>query len=242
MAERYYYLLSGLPQLGELGDAPPIDAGDLLSLLNGSEKPLRVVEAILLSDDLLQRDAFLSGETDSPETAVLTVEQAKDQAPLPEDLQPGEEVPRKIVSDAAWDAYFHYAANIGSCSCKLLSQWVSYEVTLRNQIARVRAQSLGLEVDSYTIAESLDDEHENFSALIEEWSAAMVKSPLAAQRVLDTARWEWLNDRDAYFSFEIDELVVYAAKLMLARRWFRLREAEEKVVGNQKEEEKNYRN
>jgi len=220
--------LSGLPQLGELGDSPPIDAAELLSLLQGSEKPLRIVEAILLSDDLLQRDAFLCGEIDSPDTAVLTTEQAKDQAPLPEELQLYEEVPRRIISDAMWEAYFQFAAEIGNSSCELLSDWVSFEVTLRNQIARGRAQSLGLESDRYVVAESLDNAHEDFSTLINEWSAAMVKSPLVAQRVLDTARWEWLGERDAYFSFKIDELVVYAAKFMLARRWFRLGEAEAK--------------
>ena len=214
--------------MGELGDSPPIDADDLLALLEGSEKPLRVIKAILLGDDLLQRDAFLSGEIDSPETVVLTADQAKNEAPLPDELQLHEEAPRKIASDATWEAYFQFAASVGKRSCKLLSDWVSYEVTLRNQLACARARSLKLEDDSYVIAESLENEDEDFAALINEWSAAMVKSPLAAQRVLDSARWDWLDKNDAYYSFTIDELGVYAARLMLTRRWFRLGEVEEK--------------
>ena len=228
MSEQYYYLLSALPQLGELGEAPPIEASDFIALLQGSEKPLRVAQAVLLSDDLLQREAFVTGEVDSPETAVLTTEQARDEAPLPDFLQPTESIPRKIVADAIWEQYFRFAADIGNHHSCLLSDWVSFEVTLRNQIALTRAQSLGLEGQDYVVAGSLENEHDNFSTLVSEWSAAMGKSPLAAQRVLDTVRWEWLGQRDAYFSFTIDELVVYAARLMLTRRWHRLGEAEEK--------------
>ena len=229
MSEQYYYLLSALPQLGELGEAPPIEASDFIALLQGSEVPLRVTEAILLSDDLLQREAFLSGEVDSPKTAVLTDEQARDEAPLPDYLQPSVDTPRKITGDATWEQYFRFAAEIGKQHSRLLSEWVSFEVTLRNQIALARAQSLGLEGQDYVVGGSLENEHENFSTLVNEWSAGMGRSPLAAQRVLDTARWEWLGDREAYFSFKIDELVVYAARLMLTRRWYRLGEAAKKT-------------
>ncbi|MCK5114528.1 MAG: DUF2764 family protein [Phycisphaerae bacterium] len=231
MPEQYYYLLSGLPEIGELGDAPPITPADLLAFLDGSEKPLRVVEAIFLSDDLLQRDAFLSGEVETPETVVLTGEQVKDESPLPQELQLQTDSPRKIASDATWEAYFRYAAAVGKESCSLLSQWVGFEVTLRNEIALTRAQSLGLDGEEYVVARSLqdEDEHQTYSALVGEWSAAMGKSPLAAQRVLDTARWKWLQQNDAYFSFKIDELVVYAARLMLTWRWYRLGQAAEKL-------------
>jgi len=56
--------------------------------------------------------------------------------------------------------------------------------------------------------------------VIAEWTAA--PDPLAGQRVLDQARWSWLKEHDAWFSFGGDELAVYAAKLMLIDRWHRV--------------------
>jgi hypothetical protein len=41
-------------------------------------------------------------------------------------------------------------------------------------------------------------------------------------KVLDQARWRWLNDNDAWYSFADDELAAYAARLMLLHRWDRL--------------------
>jgi len=37
-----------------------------------------------------------------------------------------------------------------------------------------------------------------------------------------SARWAWLADNDAWFSFRDDELAVYAARLMLLHQWKRI--------------------
>ena len=61
MAPRHYYLVAALPSLGELGTAPPWTAADLLAHVDQVGGPTEVVAALLLGDDLLQRDALLAG-------------------------------------------------------------------------------------------------------------------------------------------------------------------------------------
>ena len=230
MAARHYYLVSALPSLGELGTAPPWTAADLLGHVTDVGGPTEVVEALLLGDDLLQRDALLAGEIEETRTAVLTREQAADEAPLPsylvggggEDDDEGEETePVRHAGDAVWLAWFRHAAAVGRRHrSRFLKAWVAHEVALRNALATARAKALGLDPVDYLVAADLAAADEDFSELIADWAAA--PDPLAGQRVLDQARWNWLKEHEAWFSFGADEAAVYAAKLMLIDRWHRV--------------------
>jgi hypothetical protein len=51
------------------------------------------------------------------------------------------------------------------------------------------------------------------------------------------ARWAWICEHDAWFSFSDDELAAYAAKLVLLEQWRRLIEAgEQKPVAERADE------
>ncbi len=229
MAGKNYYLLSFLPAPGPLGAEPPILCADYLAHLRDTPHARRLAEAILLSDDLLQRDAVLAGELETPEPVVLDANQVRDEAPLPDVLAaPAEDQARKIASDVVWEAYFRHAARVAEqTGSPFLRAWVDFEVGLRNAVAQARARALELEPGDYLLAEDLaESTAEDFTATINEWSTAA--NPLAGQRALDQARRDWLDENDAYFSFGPDELAAYAAKLMLAVRWHRLTQEQEK--------------
>ena len=222
MAPRHYYLVAALPSLGELGTAPPWTAADLLAHVDQVGGPTEVVAALLLGDDLLQRDALLAGEIGEARTAVLTPEQAAGQAPLPGSLavEPGAE-PVRHAGDAVWLAWFRHAADVGRRrGSRFLEAWVAHEVALRNALAAARAKALGLDPADYLVATELAAAGVDFTDVIAEWAAA--PDPLAGQRILDQARWQWLNEHEAWFSFGADEVAVFAAKLMLIDRWHRV--------------------
>ncbi len=221
------YLLSALPSPGELGQTPPITAVALLEHVSPFAGPHAILQAILLSDDLLQRQAVLAGETQEPSPAVLTAEQLTDEAPLPAYLttEADDDTQRPAGEDLLWETYFRYVAEVARSSRNsFLAQWVAFEVGLRNAIAALRARALELDVHSYLVAQDLADDHDDFSSILNEWSAAA--TPLAGLRVLDEARWQWLNENDAWFSFKDDELAAYAVRVMLLTRWHRLAEQE----------------
>ncbi len=226
MAGDNYYLMSALLPLDELDGTAPLSLGDLLAHVEDHPVVLALVEAIGLGDDLLQRDALLAGEIDESSPGVLSAEQLKDEQPLPEALVGDEEQPTAVIaSDVIWGAYYrHLAAVAADCNSAMLAGWVGHEVALRNAIATARAKALELDVEDYLVEPQLAADDADLEPVVSEWSAA--RDPLAALRVLDQARWDWLAEHDAWFTFADDELVSYAAKLMLMNRWRRLGRAD----------------
>ena len=225
MAGDNYYLVSALPSLPGLGSVPPLSLAALFEHVSASARARALVEAVLLGDDLLQRDAALAGESREVEPVVLTSAQVRDDEPLPPHLARGEdEQATRIASDAVWEAYFHHAAAVARRSGSgFLAAWVGHEVALRNALAGARAKMLDLDPDDYLVAPELGDADEDVTALLREWAEA--ENPLEGLRTLDAARWQWLTEHDAWFSFGDDELAVYAARLMLLVRWHRLSHA-----------------
>jgi len=227
MAVGNYYLVTSLPTLGDLGAPPPIAPPDLVDHLQDAGARA-LVETVLLSDDLLQRDATLAGEAEEPEPAVLSADQCRDEQPLPAYLAGETEAPPGRpgpASDAIWARYFRHAEAVARRrGSPFLRAWVGCEVGLRNALADARARSLDLDPEPYLVAPDLADADADFSALVAEWTEA--ENPLEGLRVLDRARWRWLEEHDAHFSFADDELAAYAAKLMLLVRWHRLEQAD----------------
>lgn len=187
-----------------------------------------LLEALVLHDDLLQRESFLAGEIEDVEPAVLSEQQAEGEAPLPDALASTveRETSVAIEADLLWENYFRYAHQLGrDKGSSFLVQWVEYEVALRNALAAARARRLGLEEAGYLVAADLVGQTEDVSPVVSEWEAA--KTPLEGLRVVLRARWSWLDRNDAWFSFSADELLAYAARVMLLEQWRRSAERDE---------------
>jgi hypothetical protein len=216
--DRYYYIAS-LPALGELGTPAPMGFAELWEWLADHRRWSDLVGSLFLLDDLRQREAYLSGEVQSMDPTVLSVSQMLNRSPLPEYLapQPGETEgpPRRVAADSLWEAYFRYVAQLAdSWRSPFLAAW-----------AAARAERLGLEKADYLVAADLAVEDEDLAGLVSEWAAA--PTPLAGQRRLLRAQWDWLAEHDAHFTFDEDELLVYAARLMLLAQWRRVATSDE---------------
>lgn len=224
MSQSHYFLLSSFQHLGEIADPPPMTAVQLLERVRSSNGPSGLIETVVLADDLLQREALQAGEIDRADPAVLTQEQVTGETPLPAFLAgAGAEAPGRIAADAVWAGYYRHAADIAGRG-GFLAAWVAWEVALRNALAAARARTLDLEAEPYLVVPQLGDPDADFPRLLNELSAA--GDPLAAMKAVDRARWAWLADHEAWFTFGDDELAVYAARLMLMVRWQRLAKAQ----------------
>lgn len=217
-----YYLLSVLPGLEDPGSTPPMTLSRFLAHVADAEGNCVLVEAVLSGDDLLQFQAYSTEEITEVEPAVLSAEQIRGEAPLPEYLwEPSREDEGSPYVDRLWAAYYRYAAEVaGQQHSEFLQLWIQYEVGLRNALVTARAKSLGLDPQDYLVAEELGAVQEDFSTAVSEWQAA--SDPYNGQRVLDDIRWNWLIEHDGWFTFADDELAAYGAKLMLLHRWHRL--------------------
>jgi len=206
---------------------------DLLEHVEDNRTWSEQLGALLLLDDLLQRESLLAGETDEIEPAVLSLQQAQGEAPLPEALiapagpdQTNADQTNVLQTDLLWERYFRYAHRLArSTGSRFLTKWVEFEVSLRNALASARARRLGLEESNYQVAADLAHRDEDLAAVLSEWETA--PTPLAGLRVIIRARWSWLEDHDGWFSFSVDELLAYAARVMLLEQWRRTEEKEE---------------
>lgn len=136
-----------------------------------------LVEAVLLGDDLMQREALLAGERKDVAPAVLSAAQARNEAPLPSYLVNEEGgAGRRIASDSLWEAYYrHTAAMAARRGSAMLARWVAHEVAMRNALATERAKALGLEASDYVVAEDLGEAGATFGALVSEWASAPIR-------------------------------------------------------------------
>ena len=227
MAGQNYYFLTALPPLGELGTPPPLTGPELLDFVRPAPRLLAAAEALLLGDDLLSREAVLAGEVERAEPAVLAPAQLRDEAPLPPYLVRPEGGPaRRVAADAVWEAYYRHVERLARrLAGSFLRAWVGYEVALRNALAARRAETLELAAEDYLVAPDLGAPDADFGPLLAEWASA--PHPLAGLRALDSARWAWIAQHDAWFAFSDDELAAYTARLTLLGRWQRLAEADE---------------
>lgn len=228
---RYEYLLSALPSLDPIGSIPPLSKSDLLEQVINSKGPVRTVELILLSDDLMQYQALLAEELerDKIDLAVLSLDKGQEEAVLPDFLLPKEtaEGPEqekegeRTSVDAIWARYFRHTASAAKrAASSFLKTWVGFEVGLRNALVVARSRRLELDPAAYMVAPELADKDADYSHIVSAWSSA--PDPLTALEVLDKARWEWLEEHGGWYSFSAREIEVYAARLVLLHRWRRI--------------------
>lgn len=218
---RHFYITT-LPALGELGSSPSMKLADLIEHVEENRRWCEQLEALVLLDDLLQREALLAGETEEVEPAVLTLQQIRGETLLPEELEASADTDQATVLeiDRLWERYFRYVHRVArSQDSRFLLQWVEFEVALRNALAAARARRLGLDEADYQVAADLGHCDEDLSPVLSEWEA--VPTPLVGLRVVIRARWSWLERHEAWYSFSIDELFAYAARVMLLEQWRR---------------------
>ncbi len=236
MARRNFYLLCVLPALEPFGSAPPVSKQKLTSLVTESEGPADIVQTLLLSDDLLQREAVLAGEIkpDQADIGTLSLSQLEHEQSLPGFLVPEQDDEHEasgeaIAVDLIWQRYFRYAVKISrKARSRFLAAWVGYEVGLRNAMVTARAEALKLDPNPYMVAPELADPDISFEATLAEWSDA--PNPLAAIEVLDRSRWSWLLEEERWYCFSDDEVAAYTAKFLLLNRWRRISETNRKSV------------
>lgn len=97
--------------------------------------------------------------------------------------------------------------------CALLDQWQVWEVNLRNELVKLRAQKKGLEGDAYLAAVP---EVLGTAEIARE--AAAQESPLAAEELLNRARWSLLDDLEVGRFFTIEKLIIYYLRLQILER------------------------
>jgi hypothetical protein len=108
----------------------------------------------------------------------------------------------------------------------LVQQWIDFDLSLRNDLAKIRASRKHLDPVVYLRPGGLRDG----SVMHIANTAHRNPSPLEAERLLDQARWYELDELAAGHFFDFETLVIYAYKLIVLIRWEKIRSADKEKI------------
>lgn len=102
--------------------------------------------------------------------------------------------------------------------CPLCKAWNNIETQIRNAVARMRGQKLG--VDSKEFLQP----HSGFSGEIETLvkDAYTRSDPLEIEEELDRARWKLADDLAGQNLFAFEKVLAYGIQLKIVERWHRM--------------------
>ena len=218
MSSRLYYLMSLLPVLPALGNAPPITQEELFRIIaeERSEAARTLAEAFHFAELLMESaQNRLLGFPAADTLGAYSLEPGAPPILVELFLLDPQEVGEDFWLTELWREYFSFLENIGqSIGSSLLVRWTQWESSLREQLMEVRRQSAGTAAGGEPTPDTAAAwDH---GALIAEWRKA--HDPMAGERLLDEARIHFIEAESAHYSFGIDELVAYFLKLGLLLR------------------------
>jgi hypothetical protein len=108
----------------------------------------------------------------------------------------------------------------------VLAEWMSFERRLGNELVRVRAARKKTDAAKHLYPPAETDV--GLARLAAQ--AGRTADILEAERILDAARWEWLENRSLGHVFDAEALLLYALKLLVCERWQRVRAADKEKM------------
>ena len=103
-----------------------------------------------------------------------------------------------------------------------LQQWLDFEITLRNELVKIRAARKKVEPGKYLKKDGLSDINLHAIAM----HAHRMSSLVEAEKYLDLERWKKLDELCTGHYFDLDYLIIYAVKLQILIRWDNINKAD----------------
>ena len=123
----------------------------------------------------------------------------------------------RLLELIATDGIFDYAG-----PCKAVRRWRDFETMLRNELVKIRASRKHVDPEAYLRRSGTSDMELNHIAI----KAHRAPSILESEKILDRARWTALDDLAAGHYFDLDCLVAYAGKLLIAAKRQKVKDAD----------------
>lgn len=97
----------------------------------------------------------------------------------------------------------------------MVEKWLSFDTALRNELVKIIARNKKIDEYKYLRGETYIDTAISHIAM----SATKNASIIEAEKMLDEARWQALDELCFGHYFDIDYLILYAYKLKILERW-----------------------
>lgn len=109
-------------------------------------------------------------------------------------------------------------ANLEKNTVGLSKEWNIFDISLRNELVRLRSAKKGKNPDNYLRGTK---ETNPFTEPMAHW-AVNQDSPMDAEKYLDKIRWEKIEDIKRGHYFDTDYLAAYGIQLRILERWDRI--------------------
>jgi len=101
-------------------------------------------------------------------------------------------------------------------------KFLAFEILLRNELVYLRALRKKVAPEKYIRPDGLSVSSVHHIAV----AAQRSPSPLEAERILDRARWEFLEELNLGHYFDRAFLIIYGLKLLILERWEKVNKAD----------------
>lgn len=102
-----------------------------------------------------------------------------------------------------------------------LIKWQEFDVKLRNELVKIRSIKKNINSQLY-LRPSTQEEHNISQIAI---SVCRNPHPLDAEKILDRARWDFLDSISFGHYFDFDMLLIFGYKLLILEKWAKINAA-----------------
>lgn len=107
-----------------------------------------------------------------------------------------------------------------------IQKMLEFETLLRNELVRLRAVRKKVVPERYL----RPDGYAGISIYHIAQAAQRNPAPLEAEKILDQARWDFLDELSFGHYFDPDFLIIYAIKLLILERWEKINRADKPAL------------
>lgn len=119
-----------------------------------------------------------------------------------------------------------HAEDLSQQKSKTIQKLLGFEISLKNELVKLRAARKKVAPEKYLKPNG----YAGISIYRIAVAAQRNPSPLEAERILDQARWNFLDELAIGHYFDLDFLIIYALKLLILGRWEKINKADKAAL------------
>jgi hypothetical protein len=221
---KYYFLTSVLPAMPvSLGDKPALSFPEISRMVQRNIEPedAPLSNALLMMIDVSNFEAVHQERHVFFEGGTLTRQEIEHKQNLPLFIQAfldekDRGVRRPYLFDALWEGYYGYVYSLGQeLDCRFLVDYISWDISLRNQLVMLRSKEGAREADDYLLLPHIGGH--DLSGLLAQ--VKNQKNPLLAERVLDEERLKHVFHCEGIDPFSVDAVLAALERARIFDRW-----------------------
>lgn len=109
---------------------------------------------------------------------------------------------------------------------QVLRKWCAFNIALNNEIVKIRAARRHIAAEKYLRQDGYGSFDVAHIAIASHRSASLIEG----ERIIDKARWDYLEGLSPGHYFDLDCLLIYLEKLLILERWHRINSADKKEL------------